>query len=65
MSDYTPAAERQIAAILAMVEEQTGALVERIEIVDVDVTQVQHGRQQWLRHVRIGLKPVPGTRWAK
>jgi hypothetical protein len=55
--------ERAIALILKELEQASGALVESVDIVDVDVTTISDTRQILDRRVSIKLKPVPGTNW--
>jgi hypothetical protein len=57
-------AEKDIAKILAKLEEDTGAIVAQVEVRDMEVTCVDDQRPQWLRSVGINVKRVPGTRWS-
>lgn len=56
---------RKINTILEQLEKDTGCIVERLELLDVDVTNMGDSRQQLQRTVRIDLKPQPGTHWTK
>jgi aspartokinase-like uncharacterized kinase len=57
-------AEKDIAKILAKLEEDTGAIVAQVEVRDMEVTCVDDQRPQWLRSVMINMRRVPGTRWS-
>lgn len=58
-------ARNAINAILAQLEIETGMLVDRVGIVDIDITNIENPRQELLRSVAIHLKPLPGSRWTK
>lgn len=63
MSDAIDAAQREIAQILARLEKETGALVEQVRVEQINVTRMESPREEWQRHVRITLRPVPGSIW--
>ncbi len=63
MSDAIDVAQREIAQILVRLEQETGALVERVSVESIEVTRIESHREEWQRHVRITVKPVPGSIW--
>lgn len=56
-------AEKQISIILAKLEEQTGSIVDRIELRDTEITSIRDDRPKWQRSLIIELKRLPGTCW--
>ena len=66
MSDGEPVreAQRQIALILANLEQQTGMRVKHVEIQDLDVTQLGHP-QRSLRCVRVSLTGSAQWEWER
>ena len=56
-------AEARISKILSQVEKQFGALVQAIEIRDVEVTTMDDDRRQIRRRPVIILQTVPGSNW--
>lgn len=63
MQDRITAAEKQIAAILAQLENDTGTLVEDIDIRSLECTRMMDTRQIFHRRVVIECKPIPGSMW--
>jgi hypothetical protein len=61
--DKVEQAQRQIAQILASLERETGQLVEELSIYSIDVSTCVSTAQQFLRSVRVELKPIPGSTW--
>lgn len=56
-------AEKEIATILKNLEVATDAVIQKIEVRDLEVTNVHSTRQEIMRHVHIEMKTMPGTRW--
>jgi hypothetical protein len=57
-------AEAAIMVILRDLELKLGAVVDGLEVIDYDVTQIHHDRAMHLRRVVIEMRRQPGTRWA-
>lgn len=57
------AAQKQITEILSKLEQDTGTLLDRLDVVDIDVTNMGAERRQLMRRVVIEMKPLPGARW--
>ena len=57
-------AQRAVAKILCDLENETGQVVERLDLHDIDVTTMGDETSQLLRSVRIELKRKPGTQWS-
>lgn len=57
-------AEQEISKVLAKLEVETGMVLDRLDVRDTEVTTYGDPRPQWLRHVAIEMKRLPGTRWA-
>lgn len=55
--------EKKIAALLAELEATTGQLVERVDISDIEITNMEDTREEMLRRVCITLRRLPGSRW--
>lgn len=58
-------AQNEIAAILAKLETDTGSVVDRLEVRDIEVTNIDSVREEWVRSVIIEMKRLPGTQWHK
>lgn len=58
------ATEKEISSILAKLETDTGMVLDRLDILDTEVTTLGDPRPQWLRRVRIDMKRLPGTMWS-
>jgi hypothetical protein len=56
-------AEREIAAILAQLERDTGSIVTDIEIKSIEVTTMQDDRRMLQQCVLVELERLPGTCW--
>ena len=56
-------AEEEIGWLLKELEQETGAVVESIELVDLDVTTIEMDRPKVRRSVSISMKRIPGTEW--
>lgn len=56
-------AELEIAEILSTLEQRTGQFVDRLDICDTDVTNINSTRQMLARQVVIELRPAPGSNW--
>lgn len=56
-------AEKKISTILAELEAENGALVEKIDIVNVEITGISDDREQLSRRVEIKMKRIPGSHW--
>jgi len=56
-------AETQIGVILKQLEIDTGALVDKIVIGDVDITGPGDENPQVQTRVAIEMIPIPGRRW--
>lgn len=63
MSNEITKAEKEISAILMRLEQETGQIVEAIELIDLDVTNINHENQQLFRRASVTLKRLPGTQW--
>ena len=59
------AAEHKIAAILEKLEAETNMVLDTIKVKDIEVTTLTDDRPQWIRHMRIEMYRLPGTRWGK
>jgi hypothetical protein len=57
------AAEIEIAKILAQVEKEMDALVETVDVYDIEVTALDDDRRQLQRRVNITLRRNPGSNW--
>ena len=58
-------AEKEIAKILEKLESDTDMVLDKIEVIDVNMIRVGDDREQWLRRVVVGMKRRPGTRWGQ
>ena len=56
-------AEREIAAILAQLERDTGSIVTDIEITSIEITTMRDDRRMLQQRVLIELQRMPGTCW--
>lgn len=56
-------ATRQINAILAALETDTGEHVEGINLKNIEITGIDSVRPELQRSVVIKLKPIPGSHW--
>lgn len=63
-NEQLAAAEVQIAAVLAKLERETDALVDDIQIKQMEVTRMQDDRPQMHRYVKITMHRAPGSQWA-
>lgn len=58
-------AQAEIAKILAAVETEQDCIVDGVEIHNIDVTGIEHDRQQLQRVVEIRLHRIPGNNWGQ
>jgi hypothetical protein len=58
-------AEGAIARILQQLETDSGEVVDRVEMVDVEVTRLEDTRPQMWREVSIKTRRLPGHQWAQ
>ncbi|WP_407280593.1 hypothetical protein U5817_09935 [Aromatoleum evansii] len=56
-------AEKQIAAILAKLESETGMIVERLSVENIETTGIDDVRRQLSRRVEIEMMMQPGSNW--
>jgi hypothetical protein len=56
-------AEREIAAILAQLERDTGSIATDIDIKSIEVTTMQDDRRMLQQCVLVELERLPGTCW--
>lgn len=56
-------ATQRINDILRDLEASTGAVVESIELRDIDSTTVGHLEREILRSVAIQMQRIPSTKW--
>ena len=58
-------AERAVARILRQLEADTDLVIDRVELVDVEVTAMQDSRPMMWREVSIKTHRLPGHQWAQ
>lgn len=61
----TREAETAIAKILRQLESDTDLVIDRVELVDVEVTAMQDSRPMMWREVSIKTHRLPGHQWAQ
>lgn len=57
-------AELQIGAILSELEKETGDIVRRISLSEVEATSIHDTNRKMLMSVEIELERLPGHQWA-
>lgn len=63
MNKLISTAEMEIARILKQLEIDTESVVERVDLIDVEITRVSEDRSSFIRHVELTLKRMPGMNW--
>ena len=58
-------AERAVARILRQLEADTDLVIDRVELVDIEVTAMQDSRPMMWREVSIKTHRLPGHQWAQ
>ena len=58
-------AERQICAILAALETDSGMLINSISVNDIYITNMSSTTKELVRSVEIELHRLPGHSWCK
>jgi len=60
---YVCAAEKEITRILMRLEQDTDSVIERVNIIDIDITTAGDDRPRLARRIQIDMARLPGTRW--
>jgi hypothetical protein len=55
--------QRQIAVLLADLEERTGCYVEGLAVRSIESTKISSAAPEYLRYVEVDLRRQPGSQW--
>jgi hypothetical protein len=61
--ELVEAVQRQIALLLADLEQRTGCYVDGIAVRSVEVTRLSSVAREYLRRVEVDLRRRPGSQW--